>query len=187
MADNHNPPIRGKQFVFALSLASQADARLFQLNPTLASGDVKISKLSGTTWGAYANLNTLPSVEPAAGDNVKVIVSATEMTADAVKIKFSDAAGAEWCDLQIVIHPTDLLQYGTVNDGAPTATGFVTTITGLGNDAIKNAFLQFVTGALAGQAQKITGYTSTTGAVTTNAFTAAPANGDAFVIIGKNS
>lgn len=70
-----------------------------QANPTLAAGDVQISK----DGGAFANLTTLPAVTPAAGRAVKVDLSATEMTADQVMVQFVDAAGAEWDDLIINI------------------------------------------------------------------------------------
>lgn len=92
-------PKRGVEYVFYVSLVSQADTKLLKANPTLASGDVKISKDGGTE----ANLNTLPTITPASGKHVKVTVSATEMTADNISIVFSDAAGAEWCDLEINI------------------------------------------------------------------------------------
>lgn len=93
----YQPPKRGVEYIFYTSLVSQADAKLLKANPTLAAGDVVISK----DGGAFANLTTLPTVTPAAGKGVKVTVSATEMTADNVLIIFSDAAGAEWCDLSI--------------------------------------------------------------------------------------
>ena len=93
----YQPPKRGVEYIFYTSLVSQADAKLLKANPTLAAGDVVISK----DGGAFANLTTLPTVTPAAGKGVKVTVSATEMTADNVLIIFSDAAGAEWCDLSV--------------------------------------------------------------------------------------
>lgn len=93
----YQPPKRGVEYIFYISLVSQADAKLLKANPTLAAGDVVISK----DGGAFANLTTLPTVTPAAGKGVKVTVSATEMTADNVLIIFSDVAGAEWCDLSV--------------------------------------------------------------------------------------
>lgn len=95
----YQPPKRGVEYITYVSLVSQADAKLLQSNPTLAAGDVKISK----DGGAFANLNTLPTVTPASGKGVKVTLSATEMTADNVLVIFSDAAGAEWCDLSLNI------------------------------------------------------------------------------------
>jgi hypothetical protein len=89
------PPKRGVALELWVGLASQADTKLLQANPTLAAGDVKVSK----DGGALANLATLPTVTPAAGKIVKVSLSAAEMTADNVTVVFSDAAGAEWCDL----------------------------------------------------------------------------------------
>ncbi|HEX5635558.1 MAG TPA: hypothetical protein VFY78_00600 [Gammaproteobacteria bacterium] len=94
------PAKRGVEYIFYVSLVQQADTKLFQSNPTLAAGDVVISKDGGAT----ANLTTLPTVTPASSKSVKVTLSATEMTADNVLVIFSDAAGAQWCDLSINIH-----------------------------------------------------------------------------------
>ena len=93
------PPKRATEYIFYVMLRSQADTKLFQANPTLAAGDVKVSK----DGGAFANLGTLPAVTPAGGRAVKVTLSAAEMTADNVVVQFVDAAGAEWCDLAISI------------------------------------------------------------------------------------
>ena len=93
------PAKRATELIFYVALRSQANSTIMQVNPTLAAGDVLISKDGGAT----ANLGTLPVVTPAASKNVKVTVSSTEMTADNVMITFSDAAGAEWMDLAINI------------------------------------------------------------------------------------
>lgn len=95
-------PKRGVEFIFYVGLVSQSDTKDLQANPTLASGDVKVSK----DGGAFANLNTLPAVTPASGTAVKVTVSATEMEADNLVITFIDAAGGEWCDLMVTIQTT---------------------------------------------------------------------------------
>lgn len=95
----YQPPKRGVEYIFYVGLVSQADPKLLKANPTLAAGDVQISK----DGGAFANLTTLPTVTPALGKAVKVTVSATEMTSDNATIVFSDAAGAEWCDLIVNI------------------------------------------------------------------------------------
>lgn len=92
-------PQRGAAFVFHTALTSQADTMLQQVNPTLAAGDCQVSKDAG----AFANLTTLPDVQPAGGASVRVQLSAAEMTADNVVVRFSDAAGAEWCDQMILI------------------------------------------------------------------------------------
>lgn len=94
-------PKNGVEYIFYVALESRATPGTFQANPTLAAGDVKISK----DGGAFANLNTLPAVDPASGRGVKVTVSAAEMTCDNVQILFVDAAGAEWYDLQVAIQP----------------------------------------------------------------------------------
>lgn len=81
------------------SLAPRTASGIWQSNPTLAAGDVKIS-LDG---GAFANLNTLPAVTPASGKAVKITLSQAETNADNIVILFSDASGAEWCDKTITI------------------------------------------------------------------------------------
>lgn len=93
------PPQKNTEYIFYIGLVSQADTKLLQNNPTLASGDVLVS----TDGGSTSNLDTLPAVTPASSDIVKVTVSTDEMNGDNIVIVFSDAAGAEWCDLIINI------------------------------------------------------------------------------------
>ena len=93
------PPKRNVSFSFYTSLVSQAAPAAFQTNPTLATGDVKVSK----DGGAFANLGTLATVTPAGSKSVKVQLSAAEMNAEDVLVLFSDAAGAEWCDKLVSI------------------------------------------------------------------------------------
>lgn len=81
------------------SLVSQANGKINQVNPTLAAGDVVVSK----DGGADANITTLPTVSPAGSTQVKIVLSATEMTANNTCVRFKDVAGAEWCDLTINI------------------------------------------------------------------------------------
>lgn len=88
--------------IFYVGLAPRTASGIFQANPTLAAGDVKISK----DGGAFANLNTLPDVDPDGGKAVKVTLSQTETNADNIVILFSDAAGDEWCDLLLNIQTT---------------------------------------------------------------------------------
>lgn len=106
------PPKKNTAFTFYVFLVSQADIKLFQVNPTLASGDVKVS----VDGAAFANLTTLPVVTPSGGRGVKVDLSADEMNGDTIIVQFVDAAGSEWCDLGIVIN-TSLQQ---INDLAAT-------------------------------------------------------------------
>jgi len=86
--------IKGQAYTFYVSLLSQADKDIFQVNPTLAAGDVKVS-IDG---GALNNLATLPVVTPAGSKLVKVDLSAEEMNGDHINVVFSDQAGDEWCD-----------------------------------------------------------------------------------------
>lgn len=96
----YTPPKKNTEYIIYVALEDQANAGKFKSNPTLAAGDVKVSKDGGT----LANLSTLPAVTPASSVMVKVTLSATEMNADNVTVVFSDAAGDEWYDLVINLH-----------------------------------------------------------------------------------
>jgi hypothetical protein len=85
--------------IFYVGLIQQANTKLLKAAPTLAAGDFKIS-IDG---GAFANLGTLPTVTPAAGTSVKIILSQAETNGDNLQIACIDASGAEWCDLFINI------------------------------------------------------------------------------------
>jgi hypothetical protein len=85
--------------IFIPGLVSQADTKLFQVNPTIASGDFKYS-LDG---GAWTNLATLPDVYPASGTQVRLQLAQAELNGDQLDIRWSDAAGAEWCDGSLMI------------------------------------------------------------------------------------
>lgn len=98
----YNTPKRATAFKMYIGLVSQADAKLLKVNPTIAAGDFQISK----DGGAFANLATLPSVNPAGGRAVMIDLSASEMTADNVVVQCVDAAGAEWCDQMINLQTT---------------------------------------------------------------------------------
>lgn len=109
------PAKRATEFIFYVSLVSQADTKLFQNNPTIAAGDFLVSTDGSTT----TDLDTLPVVTPASSDSVKITVSVAEMTGDNVKIVASDAAGAQWCDqswnIQTAVRQIDDLAFPSVS------------------------------------------------------------------------
>ena len=88
----------GEEFIFYISLKT-AGSDAYQVNPTLAAGDVKVTQ-DGVDFG---NIDTIPVVAPAGGTQVKVTVSIAELTGKQIQIQFIDAAGAEWQDLNINI------------------------------------------------------------------------------------
>lgn len=92
-------PKKNTQYIFYVSLVSQASTLVFQSNPTIAAGDFQVS----TDGGALANLGTLPTVNPASSKLVEITLSAAEMNGDNIQIIGSDQAGAEWCDIMINI------------------------------------------------------------------------------------
>ena len=116
-------PKKATQFITYVSLVSQADTDIMQANPTLATGDCQVSK----DGGALTNLAALPTVTPASGKMVKIILSTDEMNADNVTVVFCDAAGDEWQDLVLNIQTTaqqiddlsTLVQADILDDATP--------------------------------------------------------------------
>ncbi len=103
MSSPYNPPNKGEDFVIHIALEDAAIAGSFKANPTIASGDFKVSK----DGGALADLATLPSVEPAGSVSVKIALSAAEMTADNVFIQAIDqTVTKEWNDWALCIPTT---------------------------------------------------------------------------------
>jgi len=90
-------------YVFDIALVNASSRPNFKAAPTLATGDVKVS----TDDGAFGNITTLPTVTPAAGTNVKVSLSASEMNGDRVAITFIDQTSPkEWDDVHVFINTT---------------------------------------------------------------------------------
>lgn len=103
MAAPYNPPTKNEDFIIYIALQDMNNPESFKANPTIASGDFKVSK----DGGALANLSTLPSVEPASSIWVKITLSNTEMNADNVSIQGIDqTAPKEWSDWAISIPTT---------------------------------------------------------------------------------
>ena len=72
----------------------------YKANPTLATGDVMISK----DGGAFANITTLPAVTPSGGTSVLVSLSAIETQAKHIAVRFIDQTSPkEWEDQEIII------------------------------------------------------------------------------------
>lgn len=141
----YNTPKRATAYKFYVGLVDQSNTKLLKTNPTIAAGDFQISK----DGGAFANLATLPSANPASGRAVMIDLSSTEMTADNIVVQCVDAAGAEWCDLFVNLQTTarqiDDLAYPATTGRSllVSATGGVSLTTNLKkNQALSNfAFL----------------------------------------------
>jgi len=81
------------EFIFYRPLVTTG-ALDYKSNPTLAAGDFQVS----TDGSAWTNLDTLPSLSPAADNQVKFTVSVAEMTGKQISVRAVDAAGDEWED-----------------------------------------------------------------------------------------
>ena len=89
MAAPWNPPKRAEDFEVHVAVEDYANPGNFKSNPTIAAGDFQISK----DGGSFANLATLPVVEPASSHMILLALSSTEMTADSVVVNTSDHHG----------------------------------------------------------------------------------------------
>jgi len=83
-------------------LPSQANTKIDQVNPTLASGDVKFSYAGGT----LTTTATTATVAPAGSTQVKITITGAESTGwlvgKQVNVRLSDVSGAEWCDVSVI-------------------------------------------------------------------------------------
>lgn len=93
-------PKKNTTYVFYIVLFDSVNGG-FKVNPTIAAGDFQRS-IGGA---AYANLATLPVVEPAGSISVKMSLSAAEMNASNGKTMISiiDVAGNEWDNAFVLI------------------------------------------------------------------------------------
>lgn len=72
----------------------------FIQNPTLSDGDVQISK----DGGDFINLETLPVVSPVGSTTISISLSATEMDAEFITIRFVDqTATKQWEDTMVYV------------------------------------------------------------------------------------
>lgn len=98
-----NPPVRNSAWITYVAVEDMNTPGSFKANPTISSGDFKVSKDDG----ALANLATLPSVSPAGSIWIKLELSATEMDADNVKIQWIDQTSPkEWSDSALTVITT---------------------------------------------------------------------------------
>lgn len=105
MAAPFNPPKKGEDFECDVALYDMSQPGRLKVNPTIASGDVKVIKDHSTS--TPADITTLPTVLNSAWPTVKLVLSATEMNADVVTVLFRDQTDPpEWADLIISIPTT---------------------------------------------------------------------------------
>ncbi len=115
---------------FPVELVDSADTGSFKVDPTLATGDVKVK----TGYAAAVNIGTLPTKEPAGSSTLKVILTNAENDAYEVEVQFKDVAGGEWDDLTIIILNTDVNVDDIVRSTTPANTLDVTATGAAGID-----------------------------------------------------
>jgi len=91
-------PKKNVAYQFQMALIDAATGR-FKVSPTIAAGDFQTSK----DGGDFANLSTLPVVEPSGSIRVLVSLSQPEMNGDKISVACIDVAGDEWEDQLVTI------------------------------------------------------------------------------------
>lgn len=114
----NSPPVKNQAFSFEMSLISQSDTDIFQVNPTLAAGDVKIIK-DGVLDG---NIDTLPTAVTSITQVITVTLSTDEMNANRVQVVFKDAAGDEWQDAMVDIRTVVATTVSDFDESSDTVT-----------------------------------------------------------------
>lgn len=103
MAAPYNPPVKNEDFKIRIALEDYTNPGRFKANPTIAAGDFKVDK----DGAGFTDLASLPTVSPAAGRAVEIVLSASEVNADVVTIQCVDQTNPpEWSDLMISIPTT---------------------------------------------------------------------------------
>lgn len=150
----------------------------YQVNPTLATGDVKLEK----DGGAAANVATLGSVTPSGGKSVRQGLTASEAEFTRAVLWFVDQTSPkEWEDEAILLH-TPLAEgglAGKITSGTPTATAFRSSqLAGLQTNHYKDIWIKWLTGACAGSICRITAFDASTDEATVTAMPTTPSVGD---------
>lgn len=156
----NNVPCRDSPLEFWIGLVSQASRPQLQSNPTLAAGDAQFSRDGAT----FANLGTLPVVDPSSSKGVKVVLAAGETAARTTMVLFSDASGAEWDDALFSIPLAQDMFFGIADSGS-TTTLVDSALTGA-NDIHIGREIVFLNGGLIGQTRIVTEFVAGTDTLT---------------------
>lgn len=107
MAGPYNPPIKNVSFTCYVSLKDLATPGTLRNNPTLASGDVKVSIDGGAFTNIDAGGTAVPTVTPASSVAIKLVLTAAEMNGDNIVVTFIDQTNPkEWADYMLNIVTT---------------------------------------------------------------------------------
>jgi len=94
-------PVQNTAFTTYVTLNDYVNPGKIKSNPTIASGDFKIS-IDG---GAFANLTNLPAVTPASSKGVELDLTSSEMNGETILIVGEDqTVPPEWSDFSLTIH-----------------------------------------------------------------------------------
>lgn len=197
-------PKKGAAYTFDIGLMSTSGSSFLE-NPTIATGDFKISQANSTgDLSGFVNLANNPVAD---GEyNVKVYLTSSEMNYDRIVVKWADASGNEWlpgrASIQTTTSVLDDIEAGSISRLNKGLKGVVEGVVGSGStttsivpsslspsvtdeDQFVGKVLTFArdttTAGLRGQATSVEAV-SAGGTLTVTALTRAPASGDTFTL-----
>jgi len=91
-------PEKGVAYDYFMALEDFGTGQ-FLVDPTIAPGDFRIKK----DTGGFANMELDPVVEPVGSVNIRIKLSANEMTADKIMVIGIDVLGQQWRDVSTFI------------------------------------------------------------------------------------
>ncbi|MFH0779237.1 MAG: DUF2341 domain-containing protein [Parcubacteria group bacterium] len=156
----------------ALNTITTLNTNLNTVNTNLNTVSTNIGNVNSTLNTVNTNLNSVNSTLGTVNANVSSIKTTVENAAS---------------NLDILIGALIVTQ-SSVNDNATTSAAFVTSLTNVADDFYNNAVLTFTSGALNGQARRISDYVGASKQITVSpALSTAPANSDSFTIVKQNA
>jgi len=140
--------------------------------------------LTATGFSTHAAADIWSVVTRALTDKAGFSIAGVKTTLDDLNDITTAQVNAEVDTALADIHLDHLIQKtGAVSDLAPTASSFITNLAEAVDDFYNGLCIIFISGNLAGQARRISDYDGTTKTITVeNAFTAAPADADSFIV-----
>lgn len=152
-------PKKDVAYKFFITLGDKNDSSKFKADPTLATGDFKVSVDEGVT---FDDLDT-PAVVTASGSIwVKISLTTAEMADNKVLFQAIDVAGDEWSDFSTFIDAPDrnvvdlvsVLGNGTAQSGTA-STIVLAAADAFADDVLDGTIIKIIAGTGVGQARVI--------------------------------
>lgn len=187
-------PVKNQPYEYSVELADRAGPGKFLANPPIIAGDFKFS-LDGS---AFANLATLPVVDPSGSTSVKIVWSADEMNGSKCTVIGSQQTGDDWDDIAITVDiPTTTIElqaieiaalkegiiFGEAVAGVLAQNQATTNLIGYADNQLIGGVIIVTSGAAEGERADILDYSAATGLIVFSQMVSAMSAGNSFKIV----